>query len=38
MPRFSRIYADKHTNLGIIGQRKYFQASKLATYDRETFS
>jgi hypothetical protein len=31
MQRFSRIYADKRTNLGIIILRKYFQASKLAT-------
>jgi hypothetical protein len=31
MPRFSRIYADQCTNLGIIVPRKYFQASKLAT-------
>jgi len=31
MPRFSRIYADMRTNLGIIILRKYFQASKLGT-------
>jgi len=29
MLRFSRIYTDKRTNLGIIVRRKYFQASWL---------
>jgi hypothetical protein len=38
MPRFSRIYADKRTNLGIIIPRKYFQASKLASSNGKTFS
>jgi outer membrane biosynthesis protein TonB len=38
MPRFSRIYADNGINLGIIVSRKYFQASKLTTYDGEISS